>query len=275
MLELTYSNRTEALLDRLAERLQAERAGENGPWEPIHIVVPNPYLKEYLRLGLARRLGIAANLHFSYLAGLWKELLVDGSCGILDADLLRVGLLRVLGDRDLLAQKDLKPVRDYLGPKGMGLKRIQLATELAKVFEEYQLSRPDWIEAWRVGKRGKGPDQVQELWQARLWREVVQALDAALPEGSPGRHFSLLELIRKSHFEGMRMPRAIHAFGLSHVAQAYQEIYRAFGPLEATTLHIYALNPCGEFWEDLTTDRNAFRTELPTREMARLGAWDE
>ncbi|NTV76241.1 MAG: exodeoxyribonuclease V subunit gamma, partial [Holophaga sp.] len=49
MLELTYSNRTEALLDLLASRVRAERAAGRGPWEPIRLVVPNPYFKEYLR----------------------------------------------------------------------------------------------------------------------------------------------------------------------------------------------------------------------------------
>ena len=65
MLELSYSNRTEALLALLAERIRAERAAGKGPWEAIHIVAPNPCFTEYLRQGLARELGVAANLHFT------------------------------------------------------------------------------------------------------------------------------------------------------------------------------------------------------------------
>ena len=217
MLELTYSNRTEALLERLTARVKEERATGRGPWEAIRLVVPNTYFKEYLRLGLARRMGIAANIQFSYLAGLWKDLLIDESRTILDSDLLRAGLLRVLGDRELLSQDGLKPVRDYLGSDDVALKRVQLAGELARVFEEYQLSRSDWIEAWRAGKCGKGPDPAVEAWQSRLWREVVRSLDAAAPDGRPVEHLTLLELIRKSSFAGMKLPRAIHAFGLSHV----------------------------------------------------------
>jgi exodeoxyribonuclease V gamma subunit len=272
MLELTYSNDTDALLERLSARVQAERAAGKGPWEATHLVVPNPYLKEYLRLGLARRLGVAANLHFTYLAGLWKDWLVDGSRSLLDFDLLRAGLLAVLGEERRLGQEVLKPVRSYLGSGGTGLKQVQLASELAKVFEEYQLSRPDWIEAWRQGKAGGGPEPGAEAWQAALWREGLQLLDAASPAGSPVRHLTLMELVRGHSFEGMRLPRTIHAFGLSHVAQAYQEVYRAFGPLPDTTLHIYALNPCEEFWEDLSTDRKAVLPPLPTREGARLGS---
>ena len=271
MLELTYSNRTEALLDLLTTRVRAGRAAGRGPWEPIHLVAPNPYFKEYLRQALARELGVAANIEFTYLDGLWKDLLVDDGRRLLAFDLIRAGLLGILGDRALLAQPDMKPVRDYLGTETGQLKRVQLASELAKVFEEYQMSRPDWIDAWRAGRKVTA-DPGLETWQSRLWLEVVRVLDTA---GQPARHLTLLELIKGSRFEGMKLPRAIHAFGLTHVAQAYQQVFQAFAPLPDTTLHLYALNPCGEFWEDLDTGRNRLWTGHPKREAARAGAWDE
>ena len=272
MLELTYSNRTEALLAILTARVRDERAAGRGPWEPIHLVAPNPTFKEYLRQALARELGVAANLEFTYLDGLWKDLLVDDGRRPLAFDLLRAGLLSVLGDRALLDQPVMKPVKDYLGRETGQLKRVQLASELAKVFEEYQMSRPDWIDAWRAGRMVTS-DPALEAWQSRLWLEVVRVLDGAA--GPDVRHLTLLELTRASRFEGMRLPRAIHAFGLTHVAQAYQEVFQAFAPLPDTTLHLYALNPCGEFWEDLDTGRNRLWTGHPRREAARAGAWDE
>jgi len=275
MLELSYSNRTEALLLLLAERIRAERAAGKGPWEPIHIVAPNPYFKEYLRQGLARELGVAANLHFTYLDGLWQELLVDDRRRLLAFDLLRAGLLAVLGDWAFLGKETLRPVRDYLGDPTAHLKRVQLASELAKVFEEYQMSRPDWIDAWRAGTSGRTPDDAMEGWQAQLWREVVRVLDAGAGTTRPVQHLTLLELVRVSGLAGLRLPRAIHAFGLTHVAQAYQEVFQSFSPLESTTLHLYALNPCGEFWEDLDTGRKALWADPPDRDKARLGTWDQ
>lgn len=259
MLELTYANCTESLLDHLSMRIEAERGEGKGPWEPIHIVVPSPYLKEYVRLALAKKLGVAANLHFSYLAGLWKDLLKDETCRVLDLDLLRSGLLAVFGDEVRLGHALLQPVREYLAGSGLGLKRIQLAGELARVFEEYQLSRPEWIEAWRKG-RSAGCDASQEAWQAHLWREVVDVLGKA---GAPMQVLTLPELVRSGGFSRLDLPRAIHAFGLSHVAQAYQEIYRAFGELADTTLHLYALNPCEEFWEDLESEHHPGDSEDP------------
>jgi len=265
MLELTYSNRTEALLDHLAERIRQERATGRGPWEPVHLVVPSPYLKEYLNLGLARKLGVAANLKFSYLDSLWKDLLVDGSRCLLAFDLLRAGLLCVLADPGFLARPGQGPVRDYLGQENRPLKRVQLAGELGRLFEEYQMSRPDWIDLWRGERPGKetrlpesrrAADKDMEAWQADLWVEVLRVLDGPDKAGNPVRHLTLLELTRQSRLADMHLPRAIHGFGLTHVAQAYQDVFKEFAPLQGTTLHLYALNPCKEYWDDLETGRD-------------------
>ncbi len=103
----------------------------------------------------------------------------------------------------------------------------------------------------------------------------MRVLDGAAGAQGPAGHLTLLEWVRGSGFDGVKLPPAIHAFGLTHVAQAYQQIFQAFAPLPDTTLHLYALNPCGEFWEDLDTGRNRLWTGLPTRASARAGAPEE
>ena len=66
MIRLTYSNRTEALLEALVARLDASRGVD--PLAPRWIVVPNRNVERYADLGVARHLGIAANLRFVRLA---------------------------------------------------------------------------------------------------------------------------------------------------------------------------------------------------------------
>nr|WP_320131006.1 exodeoxyribonuclease V subunit gamma [uncultured Holophaga sp.] len=258
MLKLSYSNQTEALLEQLAERLEGR-----APWEPVHLVVPNGHLKEYVRTALARRLGIAANLRFCYLGGLAGLYLGEDAGRVLDATRLRVGLLGALEQPGLLQAEAMAPVKHYLEQDPGGLKRIQFTGELARVLEEYQLSRPEWTAAWRENRLVEGLEGA-DAWQCRLWREAVAFLDGQTPEP----HLTLLEALQGGA-GGPRRPRAIHAFALSHVAEAYQALYRAFVPLQDTTLHLYALNPCAEFWEDLRTG-----PALPRREELRRGAWD-
>src|ERR1043166_1926482 len=63
-----------SLADRLADDL--DRQTRNGDFfTPALIVVPNRYLKKWLRLRLARRLDVALNLKFQYLEdALWDLL---------------------------------------------------------------------------------------------------------------------------------------------------------------------------------------------------------
>lgn len=247
MIHLTYSNRMETLLRSLAERVRDFREAW-GPWEPLQLVVPNPLMKEFVREGLARELGISANFQFNYLVGLWKTLVPEDAFRVLDGATMRGALLSVLADQEFLGAGAFGPVRSYLAGEKASLKTAQLASELAHAFEEYHLSRPDWVEAWRKGGEGRGIQAREtEAWQRGLWKEALARLDA-----TGILHLTLKEAVRHPAFGRGGLPKAIHAFGLTHAAPAYHAVYERLGAL--TELHLYALNPCGEFWEDLTTD---------------------
>ena len=55
----------------------------------------------------------------------------------------------------------------------------------------------------------------------------------------------------------LQLPDHIFVFGLSYVAPAYAHIFSRLSAL--TQVHIFALNPCREFWEDVDTRLNAAR----------------
>ncbi|MCE1228721.1 MAG: exodeoxyribonuclease V subunit gamma, partial [Firmicutes bacterium] len=146
MLQLTYANRTECLVERLAAQIQADRAADL--WEPILMVVPNPFMKEHLQQQLASRLGIAAHIRYTYLNNLWRDLFRQSGIPALTSQNLRLGLLCALSDPQVLAPDFMASVRRYLQDDSGDLKRVQLATELARLFEEYHYSRPEWIQRW-------------------------------------------------------------------------------------------------------------------------------
>src|SRR5215467_10066436 len=61
MLRLVYSNRAEELIAELSARVRAQQMGSD-VLVPVMIVVPNATVEEYLRFGIARACGVAANL---------------------------------------------------------------------------------------------------------------------------------------------------------------------------------------------------------------------
>lgn len=246
MIRLTYSNRTEALLDALVRRL-AERRGSGDPLAPVEIVVPNRNVERFVELGVARSLGIAANLRFSRLEQLvlrWLEpggpLLIEGALG--------ARVLRALLDEALLDRPAMAPVRRYLGGAGdaedaIDLRRVQLAMHLTRLFEEYGFSRPELLAAWDAGRalHAGTTRGANEAWQAELWR--------SLRAPSAG-HRTLAEALEGS--ASLAPPaEELHVFGLSYVARIFSRVYAALGA--RSQLYLYTLNPCEEFWEDLET----------------------
>ncbi|MEZ4340475.1 MAG: exodeoxyribonuclease V subunit gamma [Sandaracinaceae bacterium] len=240
MIRLTYSNRTEALLDALVRRVDE---GANDPLAPIWIVVPNANVERFVELGVARRLGVAANLRFSRLAQLTDELLPGP---LLGGDRLIARVLRGLLDEGLLADPALAPVRRYLAaagdaPAATEPRRAQLALHVAHLFEEYGFSRAELLETWTAGEaRFTGtPHAGTEAWQAALFRFASRTPS---PARTLGQAIDALE--------DPALP-SLHVFGLSYVARVFARLFGALG--ERTALSLYALNPCEEFWEDVET----------------------
>ncbi|MBX3274948.1 MAG: exodeoxyribonuclease V subunit gamma [Sandaracinaceae bacterium] len=240
MIRLTYSNRSEALLEALARRLDADDAD---PLTPTLVVTPNANVERYVELGVARRLGVAANLRFLRLGTLVEELL---PAPLLTGRALTARVLRALHDEALLAAPSLGPVRRYLdaagsAPEAIEPRRAQLALHVARLFEEYGFSRPELLEAWARGaaRFEATPFAPTEGWQAEVFRFARDV--------EPAAH-TLASAIER--LDGP-VPARLHVFGISYVARAFAQLFRAIG--ERAELELYALDPCEEFWEDVET----------------------
>jgi exodeoxyribonuclease V gamma subunit len=276
-LRLHYSNRTENLLRSLIENLEAAKLRPGASlFDAATVVVPNRQIETYLRFGIARATGIASSLTMPFLRAFLEELLEKcrPDIRIVSGNLLRGLLLDLLSDRALLADEDLGPLRSYLTAAGedsdtVDLRRWQLSGQIAHLFEEYDLSRPEMLEGWIAGRSatpGKEDDPDAERWQRRLWREIWGARGLAARRGrADGRTW----LTTPAAFRALRpddlaraLPSEVHVFGISYAARAYHEIFVALS--RATDLHLYTVAPCPEFEEDAPAG-SAGRRRLPSR----------
>jgi exodeoxyribonuclease V gamma subunit len=207
VLRLVYSNRTEALLLELGRRVREQQARE-GPLVPVRIVVPSGPLDGYVRLGIARACGVAANLDSMRLTRFAAEV-VRGATGarLADAEALSAALLSLFLDDAFLDDVELGPVRAYVqaqpgeGPDLTLVRRVQLAARLGRIYEEYTYSRGRMLAGWSSGAaraharsgfaqpqpqpqpHAQEPAAEMETWQRRLWR----ALFGEGGEGGEGR----------------------------------------------------------------------------------------
>jgi exodeoxyribonuclease V gamma subunit len=256
VIRICTSHRTENLLDAFVQNLQDERA-RSGPFVPVQMVVPNRNIEAYLRLRVAERCGIAANLEAKFLRGFLTGLAERAVPGarVADATHVECHLLALLHDDAFLATAELAPVTAYLTSAGadrdaLDRRRCQLASALARLFEEYAGSRPDMLGAWAqpTPVRREGTDAELATWQRILWRAVFAPggrLDAEAQ--ATGMRHAPLDVLWALAMAQTPPPFAggtVHVFGLSYMAGAYQHMLASLG--RQSEVRIYTLAACRE-----------------------------
>ncbi len=262
MVHLFYSNQTEALLDALVQALQECRVH---PLELQSLVLPNRHLETYVRFGIGHRLGVALGLRFERL-----ETAIDRALGrgdsrnrLLSHWVLTTTLIECLAPSALDEHPELESVHHYIDAvphhAARDRRRTQLALQLSRIYQEYMLYRPDWIEAWRSNSASTRPGSEMLRWQEILFRRAVARLDAESDRRGGSQRWIGLDQLLTPQAPPVLLQGPLFVFGLSVVAPAYQRLLARLA--ENQEIFLFALNPCCEFWEDLETDRE-FRHRL-------------
>lgn len=281
---VTYSNRMEKLAGALAGALPAPGRLFDGPW----LVVAGRPVEAFVDLELARRRGVSGNMDTLSVSGAFARLCTEAVPDAVLIDRMHVvgELLAFLGARPLSApgpdDEPLAPLDAYLvgaGTDGDAIdrRRVAVARAAATLFSTWALTRPLRLARWREGRDGNADDDAAadpRLARAlrHLWRVLFGSAGRFERRGlEEGRRYLTLDAFLDERLdEAWRPPNAVHVFGLTELAPGLQ---RPFDRLAArTTLSIYAINPCREFWEDVRTTRRPPRNERarPTRGRMRV-----
>jgi exodeoxyribonuclease V gamma subunit len=246
MLTIHQSNRLETLADALAELTLQPLAS---PFSSEVVVVQSRGVARWLSLGLADRLGVCANVRFPFpTAFAWE--LYRVVCGdvpeqsAFDPEVLTWRILGVLPELEALPL--FGPVTAYV--RGDVLRRFELASRLAPLFDEYLVYRPDWIADWENRA-------TPEHWQAALWQRL--SLDGG------GRHRAALhaQLLRKlSSSAPVAVPERVSVFGAPALPPALLELFRALG--QKSDVHLFVQNPSSEYWGDIAPEADIARKQL-------------
>jgi exodeoxyribonuclease V gamma subunit len=267
VIDLAYSNRTEPLLDALAENVAA---GQATLYDPICLLVPNGYVESYVKQGLARRRGIAAHVEARFLKKFLREVAEASAPGlrIVDRDVIEGELLALFHDGKRLALAELAAVRGYLDPEdgdrnALDRRRAQLAARIAELFDEYAYSRPEMLTVWKKGGLITGWDEPQQRWQRELWLALFGRTGTL-----SGRDTATLpDFFERTPPTSLRVAGPAHVFGISFVARLYRSIFASLA--RATSLFVYTLNPCRELWEDVQPVRRFHpRRRASSRQLA-------
>lgn len=252
MIHLYQSNRLESLAEMMAtiRRLKPLQS-----WlDEEEIIVQSKGMRRYLMRYLAQKDGIAANLKFRLPASLsWhltQTFLPDTpTLSPFSSEVMRWRLLNLFRSTEFIEGENLQAAREVLSPylnKGETASYL-LAGQLADIFDQYLVYRPDWIESWQKGKSVAELDADEaQIWQMQLW----QALD-----NNPNHvHRAILWKELKSKLKQKKakekLPQRYFVFGISALAPMYLDLLHSLG--EQCDVFIFALNPCSEHWTDIS-----------------------
>lgn len=239
-LKLYTSNRIEEL-----STLFCSAIGQKESWhQTSHVIVQTQGLQKWLAKQAVAQNKIFANYEFSspdaFIAKIQKDAGIYGNT-YFSAQNMKWKNYTYLNDEDFINQ--FAAVASYY--HGDDIKRIQLAGKVADVFDQYQVYRPQIIEAWN--KKTTWADNTdddfeqQEQWQRWLWQKLKAESDKRLD--GVQRKRALLEKFEDPSFQMLlknKFPH-IHLFGIAVFSNYHWEIYQKLATI--IDLSVYITSP--------------------------------
>ncbi|WP_110457978.1 exodeoxyribonuclease V subunit gamma [Shewanella algidipiscicola] len=285
MLYLVQSNRMESLAQLLADELKSPQAMDS-LLSCEQILVQSPGMSTWLRLAIAQHNHIAAALEFplpsSFIWQLCHTLLPNvPKENAYTKAAMTWKLMELLPQ--LLAQPVFAPLRHYLDDDAItddlnathSLKLYQLCGQIADIFDQYLVYRPDWILAWEANEPLLPPKNERlspaQEWQPVLWRALIQYNNQELGQSTYHRanlHQALFDTLDDPNCDLSGLPRRLFVFGISSMApQTLEVLYFLAKRIDVVMLN---LSPCQHYWGDIVDPRLRARMALQYADKQQL-----
>jgi exodeoxyribonuclease V gamma subunit len=257
------ANRVESLLDLLAEVV---RQPLSSPLAPECIVVQSKGMAAWLAMELSGRFGVWANPDFphprQFVQRILRATLGEEGDRVQRYSRERLAFVICALLEEYGRDPDFSPLTSYLSDGPLS-KKLQLARQIAHLFDQYAVYRPEMILAWEEGEnRAFGHDLPEDLWQPKLWRQLVAQLGCC----SPAR---LMLKARQALAAGVipfpqLLPSRVSLFGIDTLPTVYLSIMGELAQI--LPVHFHLFSPAEGYFGDIRSQAEAHRA------LARLPA---
>lgn len=244
MFILHSSNKTENLLVHLAAVMQ--NAPLDSPFKQELFLLQSQGMERWLSQQLASEFKVWANFRFLFPGRFFATLSEQLDSTLSDEKFDRhLMLWRFEAALRKVHEEVFIPLTQYLHGENQALKRFQLAQQLAQLFDQYQMMRPDMLALWQQGKLLY--DSAAEPWQRALWLQVTEQT------GFRHRGALWLAMIEKlnaaesGQFQH-KLPDRVHVFGINSLPPLFLNLLQ--GLSRHCDVHFYLLNPAQVYWGD-------------------------
>ncbi|MGZ5010235.1 MAG: exodeoxyribonuclease V subunit gamma [Methylobacter sp.] len=245
MFILHSSNKTENLVVHLTTVIESSPL--TSPFAKEVFLIQSQGMERWLSQQLASQFKVWGNYEFLFPGKFFSSLAQSIDSRLSDAAFERnLMLWRIEALLRKLDGEVFLPLTQYLSGENIALKRYQLAQQLSQIFDQYQMMRPDMLEAWQ--KDQLLYQTTTEAWQQALWLQITEQT------GKKHRGSLWLDVIAKLNAaeEGAfspKLPERISVFGLNTMPPLFLSYLQ--GLSRHCQLHLFLLNPAQDFWADL------------------------
>ncbi len=249
MFILHSSNKTENLLIHLTTVIESTPL--SNPLDKEIFLIQSQGMERWLSQQLADKFGVWGNYEFLFPGKFFSSIAktVDQQLNdeVFDRELMLWRFEKLLRHLD---DNCFKPLQYYIQGENQALKRFQLAQQLAQIFDQYQMMRPDMLALWQQNEYLYQSDS--EQWQRALWSKVTEDLGhrhrGSIWQGVISRFNQTADL-------SSDLPERIFVFGLSTMPPLFLDYLQ--GLSNHCDIHLFLLNPAQVYWADLANKRHA------------------
>ncbi|MCX5876305.1 MAG: exodeoxyribonuclease V subunit gamma [Deltaproteobacteria bacterium] len=250
------ANRVESLLDSLTDVL---RTPLSSPLAPECIVVQSKGMATWLAMQLSARFGVWANPDFphprQFIQRVLRATLGDEGDRVQRYSRERLAFVICVLLDDCRFDPDFSSLTSYLGDGPLS-KKLQLARQIAHLFDQYAVYRPEMILAWEEGEnRAFAHDLAEDIWQPKLWRLLVVHLGCC----SPAR---LMLRAKQALAAGnipfpQLLPARVSLFGIDTLPTVYLGIMGELAHI--LPVHFHLFSPAEGYFADIRSQAEAHR----------------
>jgi len=269
-IHITISNS----LKKLADKFYNDMPKSVDIFYTDRIVTQTEGLKKWLSLYISKNSGkgIFANFEFnnpnSFFDEIFKNLDSTYEDSYLQQGNMKWTIFNLLSGDVFKKDRDFNEIFNYCGDDRVKL--LRFSEKIADLFDQYFIYREEMIGSWNEDKFwGKIKNQKYreiERWQKKIFNKLKEEVTKS--RGSSADKFKDRIELKKVLFKQLKNPsskvvkmlkdiKKVSFFGLSIITTYHYELIERIS--EIIDCDFYLLNPSGEFWYDLQSDKNILK----------------
>lgn len=251
------------------------------PLEQDVLLVQSNGIAQWLKIALAQHNGVASMLEVTLPARfIWRAYRAVLGDDIprhspYDKQRLRWRIMRILPQ--CFDDTRFASLQRYVADDKDQRKLFQLSDKLADLFDQYQVYRAEWLDAWLQGDdvvyQAGQPRAVEDehLWQPELWRSLSRDIgEEDICSNRAALHQAFLQRASQLTDRPHEIPPRVLVFGISSLPRQSLEVLYALKRVSQVVLCVH--NPCQYHWADIIDGREFFRAaqrqRLPNKDVS-------